>query len=137
VAGIRPLVLTRIPCCLAQARTASDCPRGAVLVATRDPDRFRGAPVRPWVGARRAAFLPEAFLTVDFDKGDLAVALAAGVRLAADFLVPLAEGLPDLVSPRAAPEADRLTDSSVAPPPELTSTASGPASKFSALRTKR
>ena len=137
MAGIRPLVLTRIPCCLAQARTASDCPRGAALVATRDPDRFRGAPGRPCVGARRAAFLPEAFLTVDFDTGASAAALVAGVRLAADLLVPLAEGLLDPESPRAAPEADRLSDSSTAPPPGLTSTASGAAGKFSDLRTKR
>src|SRR3954452_14716803 len=133
---MRPLVLTRKPCCLAQARTASDCPRGAVLVATRDPDRFRGALGRPLAGARRAAFLPEAFLTADFDTGDSAAALVAEVRLAADFLVPLANGLLDPASPRPAPEAGRLSDPAAAPPPELTSPA-GAAGRFSALRAER
>ena len=76
-------------------------------------------------------------MTVDFDTGASAAALVAGVRLAADLLVPLAEGLLDPLSPRAAPEADRLSDSSTAPPPGLTSTASGAAGKFSDLRTKR
>ena len=132
-----PCVRTCIPCSWAQARTASDCPRGAVLAATPDADRFRGAPGRPWAGARRAAFLPEALLTVDFETGDSAAALVAGVRLAADFLVALAEGFLDPASPRPAPEADRLSDSSATAPPELKSTASGTAGDSSALRAKR
>ena len=74
-------------------------------------------------------------MTVDFETDDSAAACC--VRLAADFLVPLAEGFLDPVSPRPAPEADRLSDSSATPPPVLTSTASGTAGDSSALRAKR
>src|SRR4051812_15023723 len=88
-AGIRPLARTCIPCSLAQARTASDCPRGAVLAATPAGACLRGAPARPWPGALRAAFLTEALLPVGFGPGDpMAAALVAEARLAAAFLSP-------------------------------------------------
>ena len=135
--GIRPLVLTCIPCSWAQARTASDCPPGAVLTTTPDPDRFRGPRGRLGTGARRAAFVPEALLTVDFETTDSAAALVAGPRLAADFLVPLAGGFLDPASPRLTAEADRLSDSGATVPAGLESGATGTAGDSSALRGKR
>ena len=75
-------------------------------------------------------------MTVDFETGDSVAALVAGVRLAADFLVPLAEGFLNPGSPRPAPEAARLPDSSATAPPELKSTASDTADDSSAWRAK-
>jgi hypothetical protein len=136
LAGIRPLLLTCIPCSWAQARTASDCPGGATLAATRDADRFRVPPGRSWAGARRAALLPEALLTVALETGDTAAVLLAGVRLAAAFLVPLAEGFVNPIFPRPAPGAERLPDSSATrPAPERA--ASDTAGDSSGLRARR
>jgi hypothetical protein len=138
LAGIRPLARTCIPCSWAQARTASDCPRGAVLAATPVGARFRGALGRPWAGALRAAFLSEALLPVDFGAGDaVAAALVGEVRLAAGFLVPFVGPLLNRASFRPAPEVDRLSGSSVTAPPLLKSTASGTAGDSSVVRAKR
>ena len=121
LADMRPLARTCIPWSWAQARTASDSPRGAVLVARPAAARFRGAPGRPPAGAPRAAFLTAPLVPVDVGTGDsTAAALVAEVRLAAGRPLPLAGPLRKLASLRTA-GADRVPDSFAAAPPPLES----------------
>jgi hypothetical protein len=100
-----------MPWSWAQARTASDSPRGAVLAAPPAVTRPCGAAGRPLAGALRADFLPEAVFPGDFGTDELtAVALVAGARLTAGLLVPFVDPFLDPAPFRPA-EEDRMTDS--------------------------
>ena len=134
LAGMRPLARTCMPWSWAQARTASDSPRGEVLAATPAEVRFRGVPGRPPVGAPRAAFLAVALFAVDVETdGSTAAAVVAEVRLAAGRPPLLAGPLLKLTSLRPT-GADRVPDSFAPAPPWLESTAPSVCSVFRATR---
>ena len=121
LAGMRPLARTCMPWSWAQARTASDSPRGAVLAATPGAARFLS-------GARFAV----AFATADSTDA----ALVADVRLAAGLLVPLVARDVGPASFRP-PDVDRFPDSCFEAPLWLESSASVEPSDPSDLRATR
>jgi len=123
LAGMRPLARTCMPWSWAQARTASDSPRGAVLAAPPAVTRPCGAAGRPLARALRADFRPEGVFPGDFGTDEVAaVALVAGARLTAGLVVPFVGRFLDPAPFRPA-EADRLTDSPATALPAFAATA--------------